>query len=345
MIAVFFAGTISDKLQKRAWLLYIGVSLETFALLFYSFATNITIVLLATIIMSLSNGFMQISQTTILADSTTSKEKNQVFSLFFMAENLAFGVGNLFAFLTFQADNSLSIDLLLFVIKIAFIFLFIEFILSLFVRDKYSNGSGKEKKERKDSLIIEKIFSFKIPVIVTISGFIISFGAGISIIFLNRFFNIHYGLGLDIIALLSAIMIFFTAFWGKIMGDLADKYGRIISIVGSQLIATSLLFVLSTYPPLFLGIITLLIRNAFMNASSPVSNALLTDNIPITQRARWTSVGTLGWTLFFSLGNALGGRIIDDFGFNYAFFITATLYFLGTLFLLFLKDDDIPNKT
>ncbi len=343
LVAVFFAGSISDKLGKRAWLLYIGISLETFGLFFYSFATSIVIVLIASSIINLSTGFVTISQTTILADSTSSKEKNQIFSLFFLAENLAFGVGNIIAFITFQNDNTLNLNLLLLAVKIAFIFLLIEFLLSLLVKDKYlveRESQTIRDDKYSDNEVKKQSFSLKIPIIVTISGYIISLGAGISIIFLNRFFNLHYGLSLETIALISAVMIFFTGFWGKIMGDLADKYDRVSSIVGTQMVATFLLFILSLYPPLILGIITLLIRNAFMNASSPVNNALLTDNIPISQRARWSSLASLGWVLLFSLGNIIGGYIIDLFDFSVAFFITACLYLLGTLLLLLLKNEE-----
>ena len=285
---------------------------------------------------------MIISQTTILADSTSSKEKNQIFAIWFLAENFAFGIGFLLAYLTFQNDATLNLELLLFAMKIAFVFLLIEFFLSLLVKDKYTVRSEEKQKEKDqmESQEEKKTFGYKLPVIVTLSGFIISLGAGISIIFLNRFFQIHYNLELGTIAFLSSIMIFITAFWGKAMGDIADKFGRIPSIVSTQLVATVLLFILSTYPPLFLGIATLLIRNAFMNASSPVTSALLTDNVPIYQRARWSSISSLGWTTLFSIGNIIGGRIIDLYDFNVAFFITATLYLIGTLILLLIKEED-----
>lgn len=347
LMAVLLAGTLSDKLGKRAWLLYVGISLETFGLFCYSFATSIVLVLIATSVISISAGFNSISTTTILADSTTSNEKNQIFSLFFLADNIAFGIGNLVAFIAFQNDSSLNLYTLLFALKIGFVFLLIEFFLSFLVKDKYliethAKNAIQQVQDTTNKVLttVSKNISKKIPIIVITSGYVISFGAGISIIFLNRFFQIHYNLSLQFIAFISAIMIFFTGIWGKIMGDLADKLGRVFSIVSSQLVATFLLFILSLYPPLILGVITLLIRNAFMNASSPVSSALLTDNIPVSQRARWTSLSSLGWAILFSLGNIIGGYIIDVYDFNVAFFTTACLYLIGTLLLLLIKKDD-----
>ena len=82
-----------------------------------------------------------------------------------------------------------------------------------------------------------------------------------------------------------------------------------------------------------------------MNASSPVTSALLTDNVPINQRARWSSISSLGWTTLFSIGNVIGGRIIDLFDFNVAFFTTASLYLIGTLILLLIKEKDVVLTT
>ncbi|MHA2363556.1 MAG: MFS transporter [Candidatus Hodarchaeales archaeon] len=350
LITVLTAGYFSDIFRRRDILLWFGLGVEVLGLVFLSNARTLEIVLIGNILVNLALGFTSTSQTTIIADSTTSHQKNQIFAIYFLVENFAFGLGNIVAYFVFQNyGNEVALETLLIIIQIATVTIIIEFFISFKIRDYKSLTDQKSspqtidlnlesaKVSEEDTRFINRKFFF-IPFIVTLSGYLVSFGAGISVIFFPIFFNEKYGLSLDFITLVFAVMIFVTGIWGKLMGDLADRYGRVKSIFVTQLLAVFLLYLLSTYPPLILAILTLLVRNAFMNAGLPVINALLTDNVPKLHRARWSALNVIGWTILFGLGNVLGGRIIDLLDYWAAFFTTATLYLLGILILLLIKE-------
>jgi MFS family permease len=68
-----------------------------------------------------------------------------------------------------------------------------------------------------------------------------------------------------------------------------------------------------------------LVRTAAMNASYPIQRAILMDLVPKKQRGRWNSLENL--TSFTWTGSAaLGGVLVDRFGYRFTFLITAALY-------------------
>ena len=359
VLANLLAGIISDKLQRRDFFIWIGHVFLLLGMFMFAFANTIQIVLGASILVNGASGFIMANQTAIIADSTTSIEKNKVFSFLFLFNNLFSGIGNIIVYFIFTLNtNTVNISTLLIIFRIGAYLSIIELGLSFLIRD---SKSLKETSNNKSLGAINgfnsintsiyttntKVYSFfskelfYLPFIVTLSGYIIALGAGVSIIFLQIFFINHYGVDPGFLSLVFALMIFFTAFWGKIMGDMADRIGRIKTIILTQLFATGLLYLLATYPPLIFAFITLIVRNAFMNGSSPINNALITDNVPKNFRGRWVALQGLGWGLFYSIGNIIGGVMIDTYGFWAAFLITATLYLIGTVLFVIIKE---PNR-
>ncbi len=123
----------------------------------------------------------------------------------------------------------------------------------------------------------------------------------------------------------------FTAIWGKVISNLADRYGQIELIVVNQLVSVTLLFVLSTYPPVFLAFSTLVIRNAVMNGVGPIANAVLMEYTPRIQRAKITALNQVSWQVSFSIGNIIGGIVVDSIGFRIPIITTASLYLISTI--------------
>ena len=359
VIANLLAGTISDKLQRRDFFIWIGHVFLMLGMVMFAFANTIQIVLIASILVNGAFGFIMSNQTAIIADSTTSIEKNRIFSLLFLFNNLFSGVGNIIVFFIFTIyTNAVNTSTLLIIFRIGACLSIVQLMLAFLIRDSKSlketvdykntgtindfsriNGNINTSSTKTSSFFKKELFY--LPFVVTISGYIIALGAGTSIIFLQIFFIRHYGVDPAFLSLIFALMIFFTAFWGKIMGDMADRFGRIKSIILTQLIATGLLYLLATYPPLVFAFVTLIDRNAFMNGSSPVSTALITDNVPKNFRGRWVALQVLGWGLFYSIGNIIGGALIDAYDFWSAFLVTATLYLIGTILIALIKE---PNR-
>ncbi|MFX0211463.1 MAG: MFS transporter, partial [Candidatus Hodarchaeota archaeon] len=78
--------------------------------------------------------------------------------------------------------------------------------------------------------------------------------------------------------------------------------------------------------------------------SGPISRSIVMDIVPPHDRAKWNSLETLAWGMFWSVSASIGGFIIDTFGFIYVFLFTATLYTIATLILLTIRNR-VPKES
>ncbi|MCH8908505.1 MAG: MFS transporter, partial [Candidatus Heimdallarchaeota archaeon] len=173
--------------------------------------------------------------------------------------------------------------------------------------------------------------SLSILFLTLMAAFLIGFGAGITIPFLPRFFFDVYEVDLADLSLIFALLTIITAIWGKINANLADKYGRVELIVINQMVSVTLLIVLSFYPPLAFAFLVLIIRNAVMNGVGPVNAAIQMEYTPRKYRSQINALNTLAWAFLFSIGQIIGGYLVDTYGFWLPIRLTAGFYFLATV--------------
>jgi len=138
----------------------------------------------------------------------------------------------------------------------------------------------------------------------------------------------------------------FTGLAGLMAQRMISFFGRVVSMFLVQILAIVCLLGLMFNLVLFqnnlisfpvsvaLLVVFYISRNALMNASSPISRSIVMDVVPPYDRAKWNSLETLAWGMFWSVSASIGGFIIDTFGFVYVFLFTATLYTIATLILL-----------
>lgn len=346
LVSTLLAGWLSDK-WKRNYIIYIGNGIGIIGILILSFANSILILFIGQFIMSVSFGIAGPVTAALIADSMKSKEMNRTYGNLFLVSEVFGAIGNIVSYFIFTSNGGqLTISTLLLTVRVAAVFfIFTSLVALYFVDPRFTSLYSKQQQGHPDDDAISKDRNFTMSryqsfmvLAVLFANYLISFGAGISIPYIPKFFNSYYHLNLDDLSLVFAGMMIATGLWGKYMSDLAGKYGRIKMIVATQGFAAALLFLLSSYPPLFFAITTILVRNAAMNAAGPLVQALTFDNISTEKRGMYSSAASIGWTLFFGIGQGIGGRIIDASDFYVVFLITASLYTVATLLLLLLRD-------
>mmetsp|Transcript_7638 Transcript_7638/g.18547 ORF Transcript_7638/g.18547 Transcript_7638/m.18547 type:complete len:194 (-) Transcript_7638:791-1372(-) len=119
----------------------------------------------------------------------------------------------------------------------------------------------------------------------------------------------------------------------------AHFIGRVQTIVTNRLIGITLLLFIATHTGLWTvpaAIVPLYIcRTSIMNAQYPIQRSILMDYVPKATRARWASVESVtqfGW----SGSAAVGGFLIERYGFQTTFFVTASMQLVGWLCSLLL---------
>ena len=170
-----------------------------------------------------------------------------------------------------------------------------------------------------------------------VSNLIIGFGAGMTIKFFSVFFMVIYELkpiSVQIIMGATSILTGLTSIWAQRM---SLRNGRAITIFLVQGVATCCLFLIATYPPIFILVPIFLTRGSLMNASQPLSRSILMDVVPKNHRGFVNAIQALAWGLFWNVSAALGGFLIGDNNqFYLCFLITGFVYVLGTLPILLL---------
>lgn len=296
-------------------------------------------------------GFMALRPTAqaLLSNSTPSAARNRVFGTQFLFFHTATAIANLLLFAIYRGQGNdiaeLDTGLIRMSIWVAVICAAAGTLLNFKPRDELvlteaQEGSVATEHRSEDKVrigfdlqAIKADFApgtFPIINITLLSIIFIGFGAGISVPYFPRFFFDQYDLELSDLSLAFAGLTIFTAMWGKVTSNLADRFGRVQMVVFNQLIAVGLLYSLAVYPPLAIALGTLLLRNALMNGAWPVTSSLQMEYTPRRYRSQMAALTFNIFAATFAGGQMCGGYLADRVGFWLLFLITATLYLTST---------------
>lgn len=296
-------------------------------------------------------GFMTLQPTAqaLLSNSVPSKARNRVFGSQFLVFHVATAVANFLLFWVYQGQGNdidkLDTNLIQSSLLLAALFAAIGTGVNFRVRDEQilteaQEGSAASRVNPKQEVHGDTFLSrlseqfapgtFSIIYIILVSIVLIGLGAGTTVPYFPRFFFDEYGLNLSDLSLAFAGLTVFTAVWGKVTSNLADRFGRVKMVVVNQLLAVALLYSLALYPPLIIALGTLLLRNALMNGAWPVTSSLQMEYTPRRYRSQMSAITFNLFAGTFAISQMWGGWIADNVGFWALFTLTATLYLVST---------------
>ena len=185
-------------------------------------------------------------------------------------------------------------------------------------------------------------FYFKI----TISNFLVGLGAGLIIPFLNLYFRDRFHLGADTIGLYY-FFVSFAMLAGSLAGPvLARRFGLVRTVVMTQIISIPFMFILSYSYILYLAVAAFIIRAGFMNLGVPIVTNLGMELAEQKEQGLVNALLMVSWTSSWMISAAVGGKLIDEFGYTFTMNITISLYVISTIiFYLFFKDVETKTDT
>ncbi|MFX0053206.1 MAG: MFS transporter, partial [Candidatus Hermodarchaeota archaeon] len=382
-IFVFPSGWAADK-YRRDTLIKISVffGLLSQATLFIAITLPpsdlvLTIFFIVQFLGGLGWGLSGPAAQALLADSIEAGNRSKVFARMHFANLIAAAFGPfLAAALSSVLGDRWEVAVLRPIIIVGILATSIAYIAVIFVSDDKALVSVKDKDKKDLSLdetlkdeIIERESAFilgkkitlpsydwVVPTIIVISGIIIGFGAGATVAFFSILFAVEYSIRPQFTYIVFGITNIFTGLAGLMAQRMIYYFGRVVSMFLVQILAIicllGLMFNLILFQNMLISFsvsVTLLVvfyitRNALMNASGPISRSIVMDIVPPYDRAKWNSLETLAWGMFWSVSASIGGFIIDTFGFIYVFLFTATLYTIATLILLLIRNR-VPKES
>ncbi len=190
--------------------------------------------------------------------------------------------------------------------------------------------SEEERRIRvtREQLRRRGVFYFKI----SFSNFLIGLGAGLIIPFLNLYFRDKFGLSTSTIGFFYFCTIL-CMFVGTLAGPvLARKFGLVRTIVMTQLMSIPFMFFLGYTSTLWIAFTAYCVRAGLMNIGVPVATNFGMEMSQRSEQGLVNAILMVSWTASWMLSTAVGGHLIEKYGYTLTFNITIVLYVLSTLF-------------
>jgi len=164
---------------------------------------------------------------------------------------------------------------------------------------------------------------------LSLPGFLVGYGAGLTIPFLNLYFRNCFGMAPGEIGLYFAVANVLTMA-GFLAGPLlARRFGHVRAIVATEVLSIPFFFLLAVADRPGVAVTAFWMRGALMNMNQPVSAAFAMEVVPVEEQAAANSVRTFAWNLSWMASTAAGGHLIEARGHAPGMFVTMGLYLVA----------------
>ncbi len=186
---------------------------------------------------------------------------------------------------------------------------------------------------------------------LVLPGFLIALGAGQVIPFLNLFVQRKFGLELASLNAVFAVTSLGTMAAILLQPALAQRLGRVGSVVAVQGASIPFLIALGFSPILWTVVLAMAVRNSLMNAGNPILNAFAMDQVRPSERATlsatMSALWSLGWVVAGPYYSILQATLGFDAGYAVNFATIIVLYSVATsLYWLWFRDaEPRPGRT
>jgi len=160
---------------------------------------------------------------------------------------------------------------------------------------------------------------------------LIGFGAGLVIPFMNLYFANRFHCTSGQIGSFFGAAQIVTAVAALAAPALAVRFGRLKTAFVAQLLSLPFLVTLGFEQHLGVAVAAFLIRATLMQATTPLFGAFVMEALPAELRARATSFINLLWNVGWAISATASGMLIERFGYDKPFYVTAALYAIAAV--------------
>ncbi len=164
---------------------------------------------------------------------------------------------------------------------------------------------------------------------------LVGMGAGLVMPFFNLYFAHRFGASTSQIGLYFSVAQIITLVATLIGPLIAGRVGKLNAVTVLQLLSLPFLITLGFEDTLGIAVLAFWMRSALMQMSSPLLNSLAMDFVPPALRARAVGLDNMSWYVGWSVSSALAGWVIQNFGYEYPYYLTAVFYGLATVTFYF----------
>ncbi|HEX9240330.1 MAG TPA: MFS transporter [Candidatus Bathyarchaeia archaeon] len=331
-------GILSDR-KGRKKLLLTGTSLVPLPIIMIALTVNVTLLVVAAIILGIAESAALSTWNAIIADQTSLENRDASFSLSFILGNGGVAFGFLLptfipAIQSLTGLNSITVhqDLLVLVGLVSAI---TPVWLFRILR-------GYKETPNPSKLIRGKNF----PTLLKFSGInsLIGLGAGFIIPLIPTWFFLKFGTPDTFSGPLLSLSNLTIALAAITSPRLSSKFGLLKAIVATQGFSTVFMLSLAFVPDVRLAGGLYIIRAALMNMSVPLQDSYLMGIMSQEERGLASSINTVVWRIPNSITTVIGGLILATGSFEIPFYL-ATMFYVISITLFYTQFKNIRPQS
>jgi len=160
---------------------------------------------------------------------------------------------------------------------------------------------------------------------------LIGFGAGLVLPYVNVFISRKLGVDTAVVGVIQSFSQGATALAALLSPILADRFGRVATVVGTQIASIPFLLLIALPPNIYLVSFALFMRSALMNMSNPVASTFSMEMVGAENRGKVSSLSRIADNLTRALSAVVAGYIMANWSYEIPYFFTAITYLLASL--------------
>ena len=323
------AAMILSRVRLKPLLL---VSCALLAIFSYGLTTwtQLTYLLIFGVLAGMSFSFFRVASGPFYMRNSIKTERTHLFSFSFATHLLAgmigsYGSGNLVTMIgNMTGDIVLGYQYTLYIAIAVSLLAFIPFAM---IRAAAPSTDENQVTLSREQLRERGGFYFK----VTSVNFLIGMGAGLIIPFMNLYFRDRFSLephqiGFYFILLSMGMMI------GTLCGPLlTPRLGLVRTIVWTQLASMPFMLVLAYTHVLALAVPAFIFRGVLMNLGVPISTNFAMEMSQKKEQGLVNALLMVSWTSSWMVSVAIGGYLIEEYGYTVVLNISVGLYLISSL--------------
>jgi len=219
---------------------------------------------------------------------------------------------------------------------------------ALSITEKEHDSSDKDA----NIISLYKNYDWKIIIKALSPLIMISIGAGLTIPYVNLFFNSVFNLSSSEFSILGSITAFLVFTFSLLVPSIRKKYGYWLTIVVVQALSICCLVIMAlmelyvTYSfALIIALIAYIFRQPLMHMAHPASNELLMNYVGKRNQELISALSSSLWSAsWFISAKVFEWLRLLDFQYYEIFLITAGLYIIGNILFALLIREYESNK-
>jgi len=279
--------------------------------------------------------FIQIVSMPFIMGNSSALERTYIISISFTIMHFGNVLGNLVGGFGKGLIDSFNMEPMLsyrYILIAACLLAIIGVIPLLFIR-KTAAPVGEEEKKIKLFEFAKWNWGFFVK--AAIPSTLVAIGAGLIVQFISLYFRDVFHSSDTSIAFYRALQSVVMPVGILLAPVLAEKFGKVNTIVITELISIPFMIVLALTGNISLAVPAFILRAAFMNMSHPVSSTLVMELCEKEQQGMLNAILSITWGLSWAFSAWVFGQLDQETVFRLSFFLAAGLYLISAVLYYF----------